>query len=123
MFSICNAIVLQPLPYPDSHGLVAVYDTQPALKTASASFPKYHDWKERNRVFAAIGGSTQASFVLTGTGEPDLVLGMATTASFLDVLRVPYRLHRGRSKRLYFVDDLRAYAQGLKPQSGRKESS
>jgi hypothetical protein len=33
---------------------------------------------------------------------------------------IPYRLHRGRSRRLFFIDDLKAYARSLEPQSGRK---
>jgi putative ABC transport system permease protein len=88
VFSIFNAVLLRPLAYPDSLELVAVFDTQPACATCPASFPKYHDWKERNQVFAAMGGSTPASFVLTGRGEPERVAGMATTASLGDVLRV-----------------------------------
>jgi predicted permease len=88
VFSIFNAVLLKPLAYPDSRELVAVFDTQPACKTCPASFPKYHDWKERNQVFAAMGGATPASFVMTGRGEPERVAGMATTASLDDVLRV-----------------------------------
>jgi putative ABC transport system permease protein len=88
VFSIFNAVLLKPLAYPDSRELVAVFDTQPACKTCPASFPKYHDWKERNQVFAAMGGATPASFVMTGQGEPERVAGMATTASLDDVLRV-----------------------------------
>src|SRR5499427_6055917 len=64
VFSIFDGVLLQPLPFPHPEELVAVYDTQPACATCPASFPKYHDWKERNRVFAAIGGSTFATFVL-----------------------------------------------------------
>jgi putative ABC transport system permease protein len=88
VFSIFNAVLLRPLAYPDSQELVAVFDTQPACNTCPASFPKYHDWKERNQVFAAIGGSAPASFVMTGRGEPERVSGMATTASLGDVLGV-----------------------------------
>jgi hypothetical protein len=33
---------------------------------------------------------------------------------------IPYRLHRGRSKRLYFVDDLRSYAGSLQPHYGKR---
>ena len=94
VFSIFNAVLLKPLAYPDPDEIVVVYDTQPALATAPASFPKYHDWKDRNRVFAAIGGSTQASLVLTGVGEPERVDGMSTTASLVDVFRVQPMLGR-----------------------------
>jgi putative ABC transport system permease protein len=88
VFSIFNGVLLKPLPYPKPQQIVSVYDTQPACKTCPASFPKYHDWKARNRVFAAIGGSTQAGFVLTGQGEAVRVAGMATTASLVDVFGV-----------------------------------
>ena len=69
VFSIFNGVLLAPLPFPNPDELVAVYGTQPACATCPASFPKYYDWKTRNKVFAAMGGSTQASFVLTGHGR------------------------------------------------------
>jgi putative ABC transport system permease protein len=86
VFSIFNSVLLAPLPYPDAHQLVLVYDTQPACDTCPASFPKYHDWREHNRVFSAIGGSTPWGAVLTGSGDPERVAGVAVTASLVDVL-------------------------------------
>src|SRR4051812_46237035 len=94
VFSIFNAVLLQPLPFPDPDALVAVYDTQPACATCPASFPKYADWRERNTVFSAIGGSTGASFVLTGHGDPVRVTGASTTASLADVFGVRPELGR-----------------------------
>src|SRR3954453_732133 len=81
VFSIFNGVLLQPLPFPDPDALVAVYDKQPACATCPASFPKYADWRERNTVFSAIGGSTGGSFVLAGHGDPVRVTGASTTAS------------------------------------------
>ena len=94
VFSIFSGVLLAPLPFPEPDRLVSVYDTQPACATCPASFPKFHDWKARNQVFAAIGGSTQASFVLTGTGSPEQVSGLFTTASLIDVFRVQPLLGR-----------------------------
>jgi putative ABC transport system permease protein len=94
VFSIFNSVLLAPLPFPDPQELVAVYGTQPACATCPASFPKYNDWKTRNQVFAAMGGSTQASFVLTGLGNAEQVNGVATTASLNDVFRVQPQLGR-----------------------------
>lgn len=94
VFSIFNGVLLAPLPFPEPQELVAVYGTQPACATCPASFPKYYDWKTRNQVFAAMGGSTQASFVMTGPGAAEQISGLATTASLNDVFRVPPQLGR-----------------------------
>lgn len=87
VFSIFNGVLLTPLDFPEPHQVVTVYDTQPSCSTCPASFPKYHDWRERNSVFQAIGGATWASFVLTGKGDPTRVLAASTTSSFFDVFR------------------------------------
>ena len=98
VFSIFNSVLLAPLPYPDPNQLVMVFDTQPACATCPASLPKYHDWKSRNQVFSAMGGSTEASFVLTGAGDPEQVRGVFTTASLVDVFRVQPVLGRWYSE-------------------------
>ncbi|MGH9347250.1 MAG: ABC transporter permease, partial [Vicinamibacterales bacterium] len=88
VFSIFNGVLLKALPFPDADRLVAVYDTQPACATCPASLPKFHDWKTRNQVFSAMGGSTGASLVMTGRGEATSVPGMSTTASLTEVFGV-----------------------------------
>ena len=80
VFSIFHGVLLKPLPYPSPDQLVIVFDTQPACSTCPASFPKFHDWKSRNQVFAAIGGSTPAGFVLSGHGDPLQLDAVRTTA-------------------------------------------
>src|SRR5918994_1895528 len=88
VFSIFYGVLLKPLPFPRPDELVSVFDTQPACNTCPASFPKYHDWKARNHVFAAIGGSTPVPMVLTGAGDPERVAAMSTTATLGDVFGV-----------------------------------
>jgi putative ABC transport system permease protein len=94
VFSIFNGVLLSPLPFPDPDELVAVYDTQPSCSTCPASYPKFVDWKTRNTVFSAIGGSSQLTYTLTGAGDPIRVQGVATTASLVDVFGVPPRIGR-----------------------------
>jgi putative ABC transport system permease protein len=89
VFSIFNGVLLAPLPFPQPERIVMVYDTQPACATCPASFPKYHDWRERNHVFTAVGGvAGHPGFVLTGSGDPVRVRAKSTTASLVDVLGV-----------------------------------
>jgi putative ABC transport system permease protein len=94
VFSIFNSVLLAPLPFPDPDQIVAVYGTQPACATCPASFPKYIDWKTRNQVFSAMGGSTTAQFVMTGQGSAEKVVGVAATASLNDVFRVQPQMGR-----------------------------
>jgi putative ABC transport system permease protein len=90
VFSIFNGVLLTPLAFPKPQQLVAVYDTQPSCTTCPASYPKYRDWVDRNRVFSAIGGATGASYVLTSPGaDPVRLIASRTTASYFDVFRVP----------------------------------
>src|SRR4051794_27249095 len=98
VFSIFNGVLLAPLPFPQPERLVMVYDTQPACATCPASFPKYHDWRERSQVFSAIGGSTGGSFVLTGHGDAVRVRAAQTTASLVDVFGVRPQLGRWYSE-------------------------
>src|ERR1051326_6995025 len=79
VFSIFNSVLLAPLPFPDPDQIVMVYDTQPACATCPASYPKYMDWKTRNQVFSAIGGMTDASFLMTGQGTAEKLSGAAAT--------------------------------------------
>jgi putative ABC transport system permease protein len=94
VFSIFNGVLLAPLPFAEPDRIVAVYDTQPACATCPASLPKYHDWRTRNQVFSAIGGSTDTSFVMTGSGDPVRVRGSSTTASLADVFGFRPRVGR-----------------------------
>jgi len=88
VFSLFYGVLLKPLPYPNPDELVMVYDTQPACSTCPASFEKYTEWKQRNQVFQAVGGSWNPLVVVTGIGDPERVQAVRATASLLDVFRV-----------------------------------
>jgi putative ABC transport system permease protein len=95
VFSIFNGVLLAPLPFGDPDRIVSVYDTQPACATCPASYPKYIDWRDRNQVFSAIGGSMgTGGFVMTGSGEPIRVPNASTTASLAAVFGVRPELGR-----------------------------
>jgi putative ABC transport system permease protein len=88
VFTLFYGVLLKPLPFPDPDALVLVYDTQPACTTCPASYEKHLDWKTRNTVFAAMGGSTTELRVVTGIGDPERVPASRVTASLLDVFQV-----------------------------------
>jgi predicted permease len=94
VFSLFHGVLLKPLPFPNPDELVMVFDTQPACTTCPASFEKHVDWKTRNTVLQALGGSSSGLAVITGAGEPVRVPMSPSTASLVDVFRVPPALGR-----------------------------
>jgi len=101
VFSVVHTVLLEPLPCPEPDRVVAIYDTQPALKTAPASYPKYIDWRDQTRVFDAVGGSVPSTSVLTGAGDPERIRTSRTTASLCRVFAVQPQL--GRCSMLFNV--------------------
>jgi putative ABC transport system permease protein len=98
MFSVVNATLLQPPPFPDPDRLVTVWkgriDNPKNLNIVS--MPNYRDWKADSHVFEAIAlfDSAGRGYNLTSGGEPEQVSGLRVTASFFPVLGVPPMLGR-----------------------------
>jgi putative ABC transport system permease protein len=73
MFTVVNAIVLRPLPFPEAERIVAVVNlwTKTGTRATTVSAPDFHDWKAQSRSFEAlayfVGGET--SVTLNGTGD------------------------------------------------------
>ena len=58
LFSVVNAVLIRPLPYPSPDRLVTVWNRYPkmGLLQASLSGPDYADRRNLNRVFERLGG-------------------------------------------------------------------
>jgi putative ABC transport system permease protein len=83
LFSIVNAVLLEPLPFRDSHELVQVWRTElPRMQYGAASFPRYVDWRTRNRAFEESGAYAPATLTLTGREAPERISSGRATASF-----------------------------------------
>jgi putative ABC transport system permease protein len=90
LFSIVNTVLLTPLPFPDANELVQVWRSElPRLQFGSASYPRYVDWRARNRVFEEMGAYSPGGLTLTGRDAPERVGGARATASFFRTLAVP----------------------------------
>src|SRR5689334_1556347 len=66
IFSVINAVLLRPLPYPDPDRVVIVTETEAAQPSISVSFPDYLDWKKENRVFEELAVTRRESYNLSG---------------------------------------------------------
>jgi predicted permease len=87
LFSIVNAVLLQPLAFPDSHELVQVWRTEmPRLQYGSVSYGRYVDWRARNRVFEESGAYRPQGLTLSAQDAPERVAGGRATATFFRTL-------------------------------------
>jgi putative ABC transport system permease protein len=98
MFSVFNATLLQPVPFPDPDRLVTIWGgrTDNPDSLSIVSLPNYRDWRSRTRSFEsqAIFDSAGRGYNLTGDREPEQVPGLRVTASFFSVLGVEPLLGR-----------------------------
>ena len=95
IFSMVDAMLLRPLPYPEPEELVSLNHRYPSLDlTASVSVPGFHAYRTRTRSFESIGAMTGLSANLTGTGDPVRVSGARATSGYLQVFDVPPALGR-----------------------------
>src|SRR5262249_39667083 len=83
IFSVVNAVLLNPLPYPESEQLMMVYGEFPALKTNQMrlSLPEYVDFRQQTRSFAASGvfDGVSANLAPQEGVEPERVEGAGVT--------------------------------------------
>jgi putative ABC transport system permease protein len=98
IFSVINAMLLQPIAYPEAERLVLVWESQaddPTVQNIVAA-PNFEDWKQQNDVFAAmtIFDSAGKGYDLSGGGEPEQVSGVRVSSNFFRVLGVQPRLGR-----------------------------
>jgi putative ABC transport system permease protein len=96
IFSVINAVLLRPLPYPDPDRIVIVNESDANQPSISVSFPDYVDWRKENRVFEEIAVSRRESFNLSGIPgrEPEQVSGAIVTANFFKVIGLSPQIGR-----------------------------
>src|SRR6185295_13764970 len=96
IFSVVNAVLMRPLPFPDPDALMAVFetDTQRGQIRGSHSYPNFLDMRTQNTVFERVASYHGADYILTGRGEPARLQGLVTTADLFPLLGVAPMLGR-----------------------------
>jgi predicted permease len=94
MFSVVDAVLLKPLPFPEPDRIVRVWDAPRPGVVNSTSAPDFVDWKRLATVFEALSAEQPISAALTGKGEPARLSGKAVTAEYFQVFATSARLGR-----------------------------
>ena len=97
IFSVVDAVLLRPLPYPEANRLVFLWSTMNSqgVPLSPSALPDYHGWRDRNKVFDGLAAFYNGDFNLSSTGSPpELIQGAYVTANLFQVLKVSPSLGR-----------------------------
>ena len=103
IFSLLNAVLLEPLPYPDSDRLVQLMHFSPSWapgqKTDSAAVPEFTVWREQKQVFQDVAayGAIPFTVNLTGNEVPEQLRAVKVSEEYFRVFGVPIPFGRAFS--------------------------
>jgi predicted permease len=108
IFSVVNALILKPLPFPESERLVWIANTgEGGLSSRTLRTGNLADWQELSESFEEIGGYFAffefANLTVVNDGQPETLQAANVTGSFLPTLGIQPQLGRN------FVDEETAF--------------
>lgn len=100
IFTVVNAVVLRPLPFPEPDRIMRLWHTPPAqLFVGRAVFPlspaNFLDWQEQSQSFERMAIYSARGRTITGQGEPDAVITGRASADLFPILGLQPLLGRG----------------------------
>ncbi|HZS05557.1 MAG TPA: ABC transporter permease [Blastocatellia bacterium] len=96
IFSVVNAVLLRPLPYPQPEQLMRVWETrrQQGFNLTSVSPAEFIAWREQSKSFAHLVAMNYANVNLTGGDTPEQIPGLQVSADYFEMLGVRAALGR-----------------------------
>jgi putative ABC transport system permease protein len=88
IFSVVNAVLLNPLPYREPDRVVALWEKVPNQGRSRVTPANFHDWKKQNTVFEDVAAFGRNSLTLTGDGEPEQLVGARVSSGYFAVIGV-----------------------------------
>ena len=86
IFSVVDATLLRPLPYPRASELARIWERTPEGGDFSSAEPTFLDFRERSRAFDAVAAMRVVHPSLTGAGEPARLDAAVVSPSLLPML-------------------------------------
>ena len=105
IFSVVNAVLLRPLPYPHSEQLVLLRERllgPSGFESGSVSYMNYLDWRAVQKSFTDLALARTEGVSLSASDEtspPEAIRAGRVTANYLSILRVPPLLGRDFAER------------------------
>jgi putative ABC transport system permease protein len=97
IFSLVNAVLLRPLPFPESDRLVWVSQQDhslPGIAPEALSYPDYFDWRARNHTLEGLASYSSGTVNIELKGESQRLDVQTVSANFFALLRAAPMLGR-----------------------------
>jgi predicted permease len=88
IFSVVNAVLLNPLPFHDANRIVSMFEETQNFAKGSISYPNFLDWQRDNHSFEAMAAYRGTDGSITGVGQPENVRAQRVSANFFPILGV-----------------------------------
>ncbi len=99
IFTVVNAVLLKPLPFPAPERIVQIWESKPSkgyFRNLVNPF-NFLDWCERTHSFEDMAAAQFLITNLTGLGDPLALAGMQVSPQYFSILRVPPAIGRAFS--------------------------
>src|SRR5437588_3955587 len=96
IFSIVNAVLLQPLPYPNADRIMVLNESSGPGQDYSVALPDYFDWRKDNTVFEHLAATHKESRNLSGIPgrDPERISCASVTRNFFNIVGLPPEIGR-----------------------------
>src|SRR6266496_1720136 len=96
IFSIVNAVLLRPLPYPAADRIMVLNESSGPGQDYSVALPDYFDWRKDNTVFEHLAATHKESRNLSGIPgrDPERVSCASVTRNFFNIVGLPPKIGR-----------------------------
>ena len=94
MFSIVDAVLLKPLPFPEPERMVRVWETPTPAERNNTTTLTFLDWKRQSGIFEALSAEDSFRAAVATGGDPVRLQGERVSADFFKVFGVKARIGR-----------------------------
>jgi hypothetical protein len=95
IFSLCNAVLFQALPYSDPDRVVMLWEQMRDGKTITVAPANFVDWRNASRSFSDMAAvNPNSGFTLGSRNEPVRLTGAGASASFFPLLGIRFAIGR-----------------------------
>ncbi|HEY3662301.1 MAG TPA: ABC transporter permease [Chthoniobacterales bacterium] len=97
IFSVVNAVLLRPLPYPDPDKLVLMRERMQIFESGSVSYPNFLDWRAMQRSFTDLALFRRDSMNLSSrdqTTPPERILSGVMTWNMMQIVGLKPKIGR-----------------------------